>query len=107
MKTIAIVFIFSSDSDPAKKYQTIQYTDGTTSCECPGWVYKKKSLPNGERTCKHTRWVDCQLAEQHALRVERYAEAARPVRTVAPAGKQMRQVELQRQRRRVIIIDND
>lgn len=106
MKTIAALYVFSSDTTPEKKYQTIQYTDGSTTCECPGWVYKKKSLPNGERTCKHTRWIDCQLAEQHALRVERYAEAVRPVRVSLPAGRTMRQDNLPNQRKRKFALDD-
>ena len=33
-------------------YEVRLNTDGTTSCNCPGWIFKKKT---DDRGCKHTR----------------------------------------------------
>ncbi|MDQ3830407.1 MAG: hypothetical protein M3361_14130 [Candidatus Tectomicrobia bacterium] len=33
-------------------YETVLYTEGSTSCDCPAWVFHRKG---GERTCKHIR----------------------------------------------------
>jgi len=57
------VWTFRSDSDPSREYQTLQYTDGTTSCQCPGWT--RRVAADGSRSCKHTRWVDLGTAERH------------------------------------------
>lgn len=66
MKTIARTFIFESDSDPDRTYQTLQYTDGTTSCDCKGWTRRN---PPGGRTCKHVRYVLAGLGNRHAISV--------------------------------------
>lgn len=41
---------FNSSSGD-KVYETLQYEDGTTSCDCPGWT--RRAI----RDCKHTRAV--------------------------------------------------
>lgn len=33
-------------------YETLLYSDGTLSCNCPGWVFRKADQPRG---CRHTR----------------------------------------------------
>lgn len=63
--TIATTFIFDSESS-SKQYQTLQYTDGTTSCDCFGWT---KRCINGKRSCKHTRFVEAGLGARHAVKV--------------------------------------
>jgi hypothetical protein len=35
-------------------YSTLLFKDGTTSCNCPGWVFKRKSK---DRDCKHCRMI--------------------------------------------------
>jgi hypothetical protein len=61
-KPIRQVWTFRSDSNPDVEYQTLQYADGTTSCNCKGWT--RRVAGDGSRSCKHTR-----LAEQiNALR---------------------------------------
>lgn len=65
-QVIATVWEFASESSPGKTYQTIQYTDGSTSCECPGWRFKRKVAAGGARTCKHVRFVDMGTADAHA-----------------------------------------
>lgn len=75
-KTIVTLYVFASESTAGREYQTLLYSDGTTSCECPGWRYKKKTLPDGSRTCRHIRDIDAGLAARHALRVVEYAVSA-------------------------------
>lgn len=43
----------SSSSD--KTYETLQWSDGSLSCDCPGWT--RRVAKDGSRTCKHTRSV--------------------------------------------------
>jgi hypothetical protein len=75
-KEIATLFIFESESSPGKTYQTLLYVDGSTSCECPAWRFKRKVTGNGDRTCKHVRDVDCGMANRHAVKVVEYATPA-------------------------------
>jgi hypothetical protein len=37
-KQISRVWSFASDSNPKIEYETLQYRDGTTSCNCKGWT---------------------------------------------------------------------
>lgn len=64
-KTIVKSWTFRSNSNPNKTYETLQYSDGDTSCNCRGWTYAK----NGTRSCTHTRKVDQGLADREALSV--------------------------------------
>jgi hypothetical protein len=50
-KQIAKVWTFASDSNPSVEYETLQYTDGTSSCNCKGWT--RRVAPDGSRSCKH------------------------------------------------------
>ena len=54
MKKIIETFNFASASSAAV-YQTVKYSDGTVSCNCPGWTNKKKGA--SERTCRHAKAV--------------------------------------------------
>ena len=65
-KTPETTWQMPSSSNPSKSYETIKYTDGTTSCDCRGWTFKKMGQ---ERTCRHTRLVDQGIADQHAKSV--------------------------------------
>ena len=60
-KTISKVWTFASDSNPDTEYETLQYTDGTTSCNCKGWT--RRVAADGSRSCKHTRYVDMGTAD--------------------------------------------
>ena len=62
-KQITKVWTFSSDSNPNIEYQTLQYRDGTTSCDCKGWT--RRVAADGSRSCKHTRYVDMGTADDH------------------------------------------
>ncbi len=62
-KAIRKVWTFASDSNPDIHYQTLQNMDGTSSCNCKGWT--RRVAADGSRSCKHTRWVDLGMADQH------------------------------------------
>jgi len=68
---VAKVWTFPSSSNPDKNYETLQYTDGTTSCNCPGWC--RRVAADGSRTCKHTRLVDQDLADSEAVSFKDYS----------------------------------
>lgn len=59
-KIITKLWRFSSSSSD-KLYETLQYSDGSVSCDCFGWT---KRVKNGVRTCKHTRSVLSGMADQ-------------------------------------------
>lgn len=59
-KQILTCWVFASSSNPNKSYQALLYDDGSTSCDCPGWV---RRCQNGFRTCKHVRAIDCGVAD--------------------------------------------
>lgn len=40
---ISQVWTFHSDSSPDINYETLRYTDGSTSCNCPGWTRRVAS----------------------------------------------------------------
>ncbi len=61
MKPITRVWTFPSDSNPSTEYQTLQYSDGSTSCNCKGWT--RRTALDGSRSCKHTRLVDMNRAD--------------------------------------------
>jgi hypothetical protein len=61
-KQISRVWSFASDSNPNIEYETLQYSDGSTSCNCKGWT--RRVAPDGSRSCKHTRAVDMGTADQ-------------------------------------------
>ena len=63
-KAIAKVWTFASSSG-SNTYETLQYNDGSTSCECPGWT--RRVAADGSRSCKHTRLVDQGIADSHCV----------------------------------------
>ena len=69
-KSISRVWTFSSDSNPDIEYETLLYTDGTTSCSCKGWC--RRVAPDGSLSCKHTRYVDMGTADQHCSATHNY-----------------------------------
>jgi len=71
-KIVAKVWEFGSSSNPAKKYETLQYTDETISCNCPGWTRRVDA--QGNRSCKHTRSVDMGTADSDCLNSHDYAQ---------------------------------
>src|SRR5512140_2780604 len=69
-KQITRVWSFASDSNPNIEYETLQYTDGTTSCNCIGWT--RRVAADGSRSCKHTRYVDMGTAGNHCTATHSY-----------------------------------
>jgi hypothetical protein len=67
---IVKVWTFASDSNPNKKYETLQYENGSTSCNCMGWT--RKVAADGTRTCKHTRLVHQGIADSECLATTSY-----------------------------------
>jgi hypothetical protein len=69
-KNISKVWTFSSDSNPNVQYETLQFVDGTTSCNCKGWT--RRVAADGSRSCKHTRCVDMGTADDHCMATHSY-----------------------------------
>lgn len=69
-KPISQAWTFGSDSNPDVQYETLRYTDGSTSCNCRGWT--QRVAANGSRSCKHTRSIDMGTADQQATATHRY-----------------------------------
>ena len=69
-KIIDQVWIFRSDSNPNTEYETLEFMDGTTSCNCKGWT--RRVAPDGSRSCKHTRYVDMGLAFKNCIATHQY-----------------------------------
>ena len=65
-KEIAKLWMFTSSSGN-QEYETLKYTDGTTSCNCPGWCFMKRTTADGQRSCKHTRLVDRGVADRECI----------------------------------------
>lgn len=74
-KNISQVWTFRSDSNPDLQYETLQYQDGSTSCSCKGWT--RRVAVDGSRSCKHTRYVDMGIADQHCLATHNYQSQPR------------------------------
>jgi hypothetical protein len=81
-KPIRQVWTFRSDSNPDVEYQTLQYADGSTSCQCKGWTCRVAA--DGSRSCKHTRWVDMGVADSHCAATHNYSNPKpQPINTHA------------------------
>ena len=65
-KKILKVWFFQSKSNPNKEYETRQYEDGTTSCQCGAWC--KHPNDDGTRTCPHVRMIETGTATQNSIR---------------------------------------
>ncbi len=61
MKTPVYGWTFDSSSSD-KTYETLQYDDGSLSCDCPGWTRR------AQRSCKHTRGVELGTANSSAVK---------------------------------------
>lgn len=86
MKVIATCYVFASSSNPEKTHQTLQYIDGSTSCECPGWT---RRCVDGFRTCKHVRYIEAGLAAGHCVSKVDYGTRPRQINRApisAPVG---------------------
>lgn len=84
---IARTWFFKSGSNPDKVYETIQYTDSSTSCNCPGWTRRCK---NGIRTCKHVRMVESGIADNYCETSTNQAPVRAATRKQVPQYEQIR-----------------
>lgn len=84
MKRIAVLYVFASESSPDKVYQTLQYTDGTTSCDCRGWINR---CVGGVRSCRHVRLVESGCAENNCKSRVVYSKRAQPLPPALPTAK--------------------
>jgi hypothetical protein len=74
-KTVGRVFEYPSLSNPdLPPWVTTLWTDGTTSCNCPGWT---RHCVDGQRACRHTMTVD-KLVETVGLDVVLSANTSTP-----------------------------
>jgi hypothetical protein len=69
----------SPSSRGVTTYQTVLYTDGSSSCDCPGWVYYRR---HGERTCKHIRGLKREMTQ-------RLIEEEQRPKPLSPAAAQL------------------
>ena len=69
-KQITRVWSFASDSNSNVEYQTLQYADGTTSCNCKGWT--RRVAADGSRSCKHVRAVHMGTADRQCKATHSY-----------------------------------
>lgn len=81
MKSIAKVWKFASSSG-SNTYETLQYIDNSTSCNCPGWT--RRVAADGSRTCKHTRTVDMGQADSDCISSHDYNLTVKPLPVKAP-----------------------
>lgn len=65
MKPLIRVWEFASSSSRGTNYETLMYSDLTTSCNCMGWT--RRTQPDGSRSCKHTRLVDMLRADAECV----------------------------------------
>src|SRR5215472_13976146 len=80
-KTISKVWTFPSDSNTDIEYETLQYIDGTCSCNCKGWT--RRVAADGARSCKHTRYVDMGTADRHCVSTHHYDQPRKEIVTNA------------------------
>lgn len=76
---ISRVWTFRSDSNPDIEYETLQFVDGATSCNCKGWT--RRVAADGSRSCKHTRYVDMGTADDHCTASHHYEPQRKETQT--------------------------
>ena len=75
-KTIVYSWTFASKSNPNKTHETLQYADGSTSCQCMGWTRQVK--PDGSRSCTHTRMIESGMADDTCVKKLDFTGKAAP-----------------------------
>ncbi len=83
---VVSVFPFKSSSSPGTIYECRLYSNGATSCQCPGWT--RRTDNQGRRECKHTREVDLKKgAMLAALKGQDYDPATSPFPVSGPTSR--------------------
>jgi hypothetical protein len=86
MKTAAIARCWTFVSSKGKKrYQTLLYANGSTSCDCPGWC--RRVAADGSRSCKHTRSVLMGAADRESESMHDYRGGVTPVAAAVSATR--------------------
>lgn len=85
---VAKVWTFASGSNPNKTYETLQYVDSTTSCNCPGWTRRVDA--SGNRSCRHTRDVHQGTADANAVSSHDYTSESVPKPQTVAAPKKVK-----------------
>jgi hypothetical protein len=98
----AFTWLFGSESKPnAVPHETVQWADGTTSCNCFGWTRRLRD--NGtaapctfndraSRECRHTRLVDEGIADDYCVSKIDHT-TAQPKSKPVKLPKQIKQTE--------------
>ena len=89
-KNITKVWTFASDSNPNIEYETLQYLDGSTSCNCMGWT--RRVAADGTRSCKHTRSVEMGTADANCIATHNYANQHQQPKETQHAKRQVFQI---------------
>lgn len=83
---VAKVYHVPSDSNPSKRWEVLERTDGFLSCSCPVWVFnKRKTEP---RSCKHTEQVKGGLIESTTIYQETLIERTREAQAIVERTRQ-------------------
>lgn len=90
------VYAWTFPSSSGKKtYETLRYSDGSLSCDCPGWC--RRVADDGSRTCRHTRSVETGSGFMISLSQGRVGNATPPPVTSAPATEAVTPTRMKRQ----------
>ncbi len=54
-----VMVVKNQSSSSNREYETVIWSDGLTSCNCPGWTMVK---PGRGRGCKHTKAIGKKVA---------------------------------------------
>ena len=88
---VAKVWNFASSSGRGS-YEMLLFTNGSVSCNCPGWTRRVDA--HGNRSCKHTRSFDmgradleCESSHDYAAVVAKPAASASPEDTGHPLSR--------------------
>ena len=75
-----------------RRYQTLLYADGSTSCDCPGWC--RRVAGDGSRSCRHTRTVlmgsadrECESSHDYNVTVNAPVRAEMSARAIERFGQ--------------------
>jgi len=68
-----------------RRYQTLLYADGSTSCDCPGWC--RRVAGDGSRSCRHTRTIELGTADRECDSMHEYGTGTPPAATAVQASR--------------------
>lgn len=92
-------WIFKSSSSD-KEYETRQYSDGSTSCNCKGWCILRPGQT--QRICRHTSMVEHGIADSRAVSVNNRRPTQHAPETPARIQAQAKPVMTKVRNRKVV-----